>query len=375
MNVVCEHLFENFLPIRQAYLHNLLEGLDRAGVTNKVWSYKSSNLPLFSRPEMHIFRNESRLKQSYLRLGSRLNGYESYLTQYLLRDSSSTHCEVVHAHFLWMSKTAQEIKQRKGTPILLSSYGEDELFLARNHQEVAEAVVSKLVDFDMILTPSQYLLGLLRDLIGEDSRLVLWHIGIDSNKLSHISHPSKRGFRVLCVSRLIDRKGLRYLIQAIPYVLKVDPSIKFRVVGEGPEQGALLNLAKKLDVSGALELLPYQESLFEVYSDADIFVLPSIVMPDGVTEGLGVPLLEAEASGLPIVATGVGGIPEAVEDGKQGFLVEAADPKALADRILQLASDAELRKQMGLSGRIKVRNEFNVDVQARKLSKLYNEIV
>jgi glycosyltransferase involved in cell wall biosynthesis len=133
----------------------------------------------------------------------------------------------------------------------------------------------------------------------------------------------------------------------------------------------LLDLAKTLGVGSAFEILPYKESLAKEYSQHDIFALPSVMLPDGVTEGLGVPLLEAEASGLPIVATSVGGIPDAVEDGKQGFLVQPGDAKSLADKILQLVDDAELRRRMGLAGQHKVQAEFNASIQADKLHKFY----
>jgi glycosyltransferase involved in cell wall biosynthesis len=270
-----------------------------------------------------------------------------------------------------MSKTAQEIKRKRGVPIFVSAYGEDELFRAGKDPIVAKDVLRKLADFDMILTPSTYLLNLLRGITGDNSRLQLWHIGIDPSKYNQVIHQPKTRYRVLCVSRLIDRKGLRYLVEAIPEVLRNNPNVAFTVIGEGPERRMLLDLANNLGVSSALEILSHKASLIENYSQADIFVLPSVLLADGVTEGLGVPLLEAEASGLPIVATNVGGIPDAVENGQQGFLVQPADAKALADRILHLSTDAELRQRMGLSGLTKVRNEFNVDVQAKKLSNFY----
>jgi colanic acid/amylovoran biosynthesis glycosyltransferase len=371
MKLVGQHLFENYLPIRQAYLYELLEALDRTGIINRVWSFKSSNLSLFPRQEVHVFHDASQLAKASVRVSSGLKGYQSYLSEYFLKGSSSADSQIVHAHFLWMSKTAQEIKRKRGVPIFLTAYGEDELFRAEKDPKVAEDVVNRFADFDVIITPSAYLANLIGRLIGEDDRLRLWHIGIDVRKYEPVLHESKDAYRVLCVSRLIDRKGLRYLVKAIPEVRKSNPNVTFTVIGEGPERSILLELAKKLGVSSAFEILPYQPSLVKEYSNADVFVLPSVLLPDGVTEGLGVPLLEAEASGLPIVATNVGGIPDAVEDGEQGFLVEPEQAEALADRILRLLGDVELRRKMGLAGQNKARTEFNVDVQALKLWNLY----
>ncbi len=351
----------------------MLAALDMVGITNKVWSLRSSNLSLFPRQDVHVFHDAGTLAKARVRVSAGIRGYGSYLSGYFLRDSFSADSEVVHAHFLWMSKTAQEIKRRRGSPIFLTAYGEDELFRAAKDPKIAEGMVDKLADFEVVFAPSTYLLHLLEDLNGKDSNLQLLHVGIDPSKYEPVSHKQKKRYIVLCVSRLIDRKGLRYLIEAIPKVLRGNSNVTFTIIGEGPEQAGLLALAEKLGINGALEILPYQQSLVKKYSGADVFVLPSVVLRDGVTEGLGVPLLEAEASGLPIVATNVGGITDAVEEGKQGFLVQPADAESLADRILQLISDAELRQKMGFSGQRKVRAEFDANSQARKLLEFYTQ--
>jgi colanic acid/amylovoran biosynthesis glycosyltransferase len=372
MTLVCQHLFENYLPVRQAYLYDLLGALDGTGMVNRVWSLKASNLALFSRPDIHVFFDERPLKKASVRLSSRLKAGESYLSEYLLRDSAADASEIVHAHFLWMSRTAQEIKRSRRVPTFLTAYGEDELFRASLNPRIARDVMNKLHGFDMIFAPSRYLLDLLESIGGKDARLQLLPIGIDLSKYKPASHVQKDRYTVLSVSRLIDRKGLQYLVQAIPEVLKSNPNVNFTIIGEGPERGALLSLASDLNVSGALQILSYQQSLGMRYAEADIFVLPSVLLPDGVTEGLGVPLLEAEASGLPIVSTTVGGIPDAVENGREGFLVRPGDPKSLAEKITCLIEDPALREKMGVLGRGRVRTEFDVRTQAERLAQHYD---
>ena len=87
MKLVGQHLFENYLPIRQAYLYDLLGALDMAGLTNKVWSLRSSNLSLFPRRDVHVFHDASPLTKARVRLSAGIRGYESYLSDYFLRDS------------------------------------------------------------------------------------------------------------------------------------------------------------------------------------------------------------------------------------------------------------------------------------------------
>ena len=143
------------------------------------------------------------------------------------------------------------------------------------------------------------------------------------------------------------------------------------MIGEGEQENVLLDRAKELEVSDNFKIIHPRDSLIDFYSRADLFVLPSIVMPDGITEGLGVPLLEAEASGLPVIASNVGGIPEAVVDGQTGFLIKPKDPEILAEKILQLLHDEGLRQKMGNMGVLRTKREFELSNQARILSNIY----
>ncbi len=173
---------------------------------------------------------------------------------------------------------------------------------------------------------------------------------------------------VLFVGRLIPRKGLSFLVEAARQVVKRVGNIAFLIVGDGPLREYLVNLVDGANLSGKFIFLGdvNENALPLFYNCADIFVLPSI------QEGQGIALLEAQATGKPIVAFKVGGVPEAVVEGESGLLTKP-DSIELSRSILTLLSDASLRERMGTKGREFVVNNFSWDICAQKMLRVYRE--
>ena len=159
---------------------------------------------------------------------------------------------------------------------------------------------------------------------------------------------TKDSLIILFIGRLIMEKGVKYLIGAMPVVLKEHPTARLIIVGEGPEKNDLMQLSKKLDVDKNISFkgeLPNDE-LPGLYRNSDIFVLPSIVNKAGDTEGLGVVLLEAMASKVPVIGSNVGGIPEVIKDGKTGMLVaekSGDEAKILREQTRKLTRKIEMK--------------------------------
>jgi colanic acid/amylovoran biosynthesis glycosyltransferase len=113
----------------------------------------------------------------------------------------------------------------------------------------------------------------------------------------------------------------------------------------------------------------------QVLDSSHIYVQPSVVTADGRREACGVAMLEAQALGLPVVATNIGGIPEAVADGRSGLLVDQKDPDALADRMIYLIKHPEVWHQMGLAGRRHVADNFDLNREIARLEGLYSSLI
>lgn len=165
---------------------------------------------------------------------------------------------------------------------------------------------------------------------------------------------------VLCFGRLVPRKGVDRLIRALPALRRAVPETKIVVAGTGPEEKKLRSLAAPQgDAVVFTGRVPHEDAP-GLYATADVFVLPVVDRWGGLEiEGLGVVLLEAAACEVPCVTGISGGTPEAVIDGKTGFVVDATDETVLAGRISWLLQNPEGARKMGQAGRAHVAKHFS----------------
>ncbi|WOX09092.1 glycosyltransferase family 4 protein [Streptomyces sp. N50] len=178
---------------------------------------------------------------------------------------------------------------------------------------------------------------------------------------------------VVCVSRLVPRKGQDTLILAMPRILAREPEAVLLIVGGGPYEKDLRRLVRETGVSDSVRFtgaVPWSE-LPAHYGAGDVFAMPCRTRRGGLdVEGLGIVYLEASATGLPVVAGDSGGAPDAVLDGETGWVVRGGSPEDAADRILALLADPELRQNMGERGRQWVEERWRWDLLAERLRAL-----
>jgi glycosyltransferase involved in cell wall biosynthesis len=173
------------------------------------------------------------------------------------------------------------------------------------------------------------------------------------------------------VGRLSPEKGLEYLFLAVRELVNVYPRTKVLIVGDGDKKYrlSLQEKVKDLELSPHIFFVGIYEDVPQILRCLDIFSLPSL------TEGFNRSLLEAMACGLPVVATAVGGNVEIVQDGVNGLLVPPSNPGALASAIAELLKDKEKARKMGLEGTLLVKENFSIDINVRKIEKLYLQIL
>jgi glycosyltransferase involved in cell wall biosynthesis len=182
-------------------------------------------------------------------------------------------------------------------------------------------------------------------------------------------------FELLFVGRLVERKGVHLLLDALAS-LPPERRVVLRVVGDGPdapklrEQAARLGLGERVVFHGFVT----REELQARMEACDAFVLPAVVDAKGDTEGLGVVLLEAMSYGKPTIASAAGGIVDIVRDGRNGFLVPPGDARALADAITRMMDDPDAARRMGVHGRDDVRAGFSWDVIVGRLAEVYERV-
>ncbi|MFW5895196.1 MAG: glycosyltransferase [archaeon] len=179
---------------------------------------------------------------------------------------------------------------------------------------------------------------------------------------------------VLFVGQLTKNKGVDYLLNAISQLDKnIFNNMEFIIVGDGNKMDELIKLAKKLNIFDSVEFkgkLPPGKELLHLYSVADLFVLPSL------SEGRPTVINEAMASECAIVATNVSGIPEQVEDGYNGFLIEPRNPDQLAEKISHLLENTDLMEKMGKKSRKRIiENGWTWEGYAEKVLKVYKDVL
>jgi phosphatidylinositol alpha-1,6-mannosyltransferase len=199
-----------------------------------------------------------------------------------------------------------------------------------------------------------------------------YHPGVDGGGVR-----ARHGLRgrpvVVCVSRLVPRKGQDVLIRAMPLIRRRVPDAALLVVGGGPYRGTLERLAREAGVADHVVFtgsVPWEE-LPAHYAAGDVYAMPCRTRRRGLdVEGLGIVYLEASATGLPVVAGDSGGAPDAVREGETGYVVGGRDVAAVADRVAALLADPQLARRLGAAGRAWVDAEWRWEAQAARMAAL-----
>ena len=182
--------------------------------------------------------------------------------------------------------------------------------------------------------------------------------------------------KILAVGRLVEKKGFEYLIRAMQSVTKKNPSVFLNIIGDGELMADLKKLSFELGVAKSINFLGAQpnEVCMEELTTSDIAVLPCIIAEDGDMDVCPLTLQEAMAMSIPVISTTVGSVPELIENGKEGILVNPKDTTVLSDSIIKLSANSSLRNKMGKCGRKKIQKEFNIKKQVGHLIKIWSDL-
>ena len=386
------YLFERFPSFGQTFCYREVVELARQGITPPIFSIRN---PSDEPPQdwdarivnrVHYLPEEKELLDDVRRASKKQNLdseiidaldewgrrtdflrlYQAVYVGLRLREMGIGH---VHAHFMGMAaRTAFWI--HKFFPITFSFTAHaNDIFAPRNF----EVGLVKLVDAArVIVTVSDYAKKFLQERFPERAARIR-HIynGLNLAEFGR-THFSCNPPLILGVGRLIAKKGFADLICACGLIAERGKSFRCEIIGEGPLEDELrgqierLNLQDRVALSGARPMGEVRRRLIA----ANVFVLPSIIDPDGGMDNLPTVIMEAMATGLPIVSTTIGGIPEMVVENETGFLVQPGDAAALADAIEQVIDDRLLARRLGQGGYERAQQLFSIDKNVRELCTL-----
>jgi len=273
--------------------------------------------------------------------------------------------DVVHTHLFWADVLGVPGAKLAGCPRIIVSrvalhawaHSKSRLFHALEQASNAMA--------DEAIVNSQ---AVLRDVVAHERQfprvrtVIHYGIDVDSYPASTLRHEGP--LRLITVGALAPRKGQEYAIEAIRQLSSAGVDVELTLLGSGPDEAKLRRIATT-GVLGRVKFAGQHEDARPFLSSADVLVMPSR------QEGFSLAILEGMAAALPVVATDVGGNAEAIVDGEGGFIVEPANPEALATAIKALVDDPSLRASMGRFNRMRAQEKFSLEASARDLASWY----
>jgi glycosyltransferase involved in cell wall biosynthesis len=289
---------------------------------------------------------------------------------------------VIHAHFGIEGVSALPLAVRLKIPLVTTFHGFDATL--KTHAMLGSPawfryplLRRKLArEGDLFLCASSFIRDRLLAMGFPESRTHTHYIGVDCQAIRPREDFEERPV-ILHVARLVEVKGTRHLLRAFATVAQRYDGVQLLIIGDGPLRRPLQALAAAAGIQDRVEFLGAlrHADVLARMRKAAMLVLPGIRTATGREEGLGMVLLEAAATGVPVIGSRVGGIPECILEGRTGFLVPERDSGALAERMGELLEDPVRRRRMGTEGRALVERRFDIHRQTEALETLYDSLL
>lgn len=367
------HVMECYLGGTETFIYDYLSAF--RSVRPVVIANGRENLDAFPLPpRASLYRSSAErgtLAWAVAGFKRRLRGGYPYLEGILARER----VRAIHAHFGPTACALIELKRRTGLPLLTSFYGYDASIVSVV-EEYAERYRHLFDVGDFFLVEGPAMMRKLEALGCPRSKLVIQRIGIHPGdyRFAERKDPGDAPLTLLQCGRMVPKKGHAIGLEALAEARRTDPRLQLRIVGDGPDRPALEQQIHKLDLEDAVTLLGScsRKVFMDELENAHLYMQPSRRAPDGDSEG-GAPtsLLEAQASGLPILATRHDDIPEVVREGESALLSDEEDVPGLAANMISLASDPARWPSMGIAGKAHVDARHDVKKLAADLEALY----
>jgi len=299
----------------------------------------------------------------------------------LIKMTANNRFDLIHCHWLIpQGFFCALIKFFRGTPYLLTAHGGD-VYSFKGIPVIPNLIKFALKRSTFCTVNSQATRNQVLK-FSKNSSIKVVPMGVDLKEFHPGNYNEKfkasfgeKNLLLLGVGRLADKKGFKYLIEAMPLILQEIPSAKLVIIGFGPQKARLENQIQQLELASSISLIGGKtgKELQDWFASADIFIGPSIITADGDTEGQGVVFLEAMASGTAVIASDVGGIKDAVRDNISGLLVPEKNPQAISEKVLTLAKNNQLKEKLIQNALELVRSDYSGEQSSQKFLTLYTQ--
>ncbi len=267
------------------------------------------------------------------------------------------------------------IAKRNNIPIACHFHGYDVSKRLYNDQAYKHTLLHNLQKFNAIIVVGSHQKQWMIDHGVNPQKVHLIPCGVPTVDFPYTKRTPDNDIKFLIVSRLVPKKGIKYSIDAFNIVRK-NIGCQLTIIGDGPLLQELKEYINKLKICDQVKILGEQNSntVLDYMKKCDIFLQHSVQSKDHDEEGFGVSVAEAASTGLPLVCSNSPGLKDQIVDGKNGFLTPQRDAQAMAEKMLLLAKDYDLRIKMGYNAHLHVKENFDTASQVKKLEQVLIEM-
>jgi glycosyltransferase involved in cell wall biosynthesis len=286
----------------------------------------------------------------------------------LLNEMGQVGVDHAHAHVATSAARLANLAWRMGGPSYSVTTHAKDIW----HADVGvERLRDRLSGARFIATVTEANRRRLEAILTEPERVQVVPNAVDVHRLAPRPASPRRSRTILCVARLVEKKGIGDLVEACAHLVRTDRPVRLEVVGDGPQRPTLEAAATRLGVSATFHGALSHENVLARYREASIFCLPCVVAPTGDRDGLPTAVLEAMALGVPVVSTAVNGLADAVVHQETGLVVPEHAPQALADALARILDDPELAAELVARARRSVEERFTLEASVSLLRSLF----
>ena len=303
--------------------------------------------------------------------------YDPIFLKKLIQLIKRRRIDIIHSHEFMMNIYGSVAGKLSGIPMVGTVHGK--LYFPEKKSRILSYKLAVALCSRMVLVSEDLKAFFIQTLgLRNQKKLLMLYNGIDIDKYAAIKDTTqlkielgiKADSVVACtIGSLFKVKGIPYLLEAVDKVRMSYPDFKLLIAGEGNQMDDLQKQARALNLGDTVCFMGFRDDIPGVLSISDFYICSSL------SEGLSLSILEAIAASKPVIATRVGGNPEIIQDGRNGYLVPPADSESLADKIKCLIGNANLRKEMGLESARTAREKFSLRQMILNYQNLYDQLL
>lgn len=366
----CAHYISTYLPTTENWIYNIL--INYETYRPIMLTRNITNFDQFTIDSIISLSQLNKFSYLYNFIFFKTSGYFPIFKKYCIQYK----VKILHVHFGYHGIKLIGLKKRLNIPMVCSFYGND-VYKWTNQKKYCAKLQKLFKEANQILALGPYMKDHLIKLGCSDQKICIHHLGvnIDSIKYKHREYHDSEPLRFLIASSFVEKKGIDIALTALN-IIKNDVDFTLDIIGDGPLKNEMLQLIRKLKLEDRIRLHGYQPYSYfiNLAYQCHILLQASKTASNGDKEGTPMSLVDAMATGMPVISTYHSDIPEIVKNGENGFLAEENIVKDFTGAILKILNNRDDLKKYSLNARKHIEINFNSKIQAMKLESIYNKL-